>query len=159
MLHRILPINERIFHGKRFQFLALSREEIKHFTSESPYLIIYVTDPNYSDAEIAESPNLIDIIRLKFDDVGKPSKFQFEETTDISMSETQAKQILEFVKKYLSEVKLIVCQCEQGMSRSPAMAGALSRILQNEDEYFLQNYWANRWVYDLLIESAKDFEY
>ncbi len=150
---------ERIFHGKRFQLLALSREEIKQFTSDLPYLIISVTDPNNSDAEIAESPNLIDIIRLKFDDVGKPSKFQFAETTDILMSETQAKQILEFVKKYLSEVKLIVCQCKQGMSRSPAMAGALSRILQNEDEYFLQNYRANRWVYDLLIESAKDFEF
>lgn len=158
MLHKVLPINERIFHGKRFQFLALSREEIKQFTSELPYLIISVTDPNNSDAEIAESPNLLDIIRLKFDDIGKPNKFQFEKTPDILMSEAQAKQVLEFVKKYLSEVKLIVCQCEQGMSRSPAMAGALSRILQNEDEYFLQNYWANRWVYDLLIETSKDFD-
>lgn len=158
MFNQNSPINERIFHGKMLQFLVLGREEIKSFTSNLPYLIISVTDPNNSDAEIAESPNLLDIIRLKFDDIGKPNKFQFAETTDILMDETQAKQILEFVKKHLSEVKLIVCQCEQGMSRSPAMAGALSRILQNEDKYFLQNYWANRWVYDLLIETSKDFE-
>ncbi len=63
-------------------------------------------------------------------------------SVDILMDENQARQILEFIKKHLSDVKLIVCQCEQGMSRSPAIAGALSRILQNEDEYFLKNYWA-----------------
>jgi predicted protein tyrosine phosphatase len=74
------------------------------------------------------------------------------------MNSEQAKQILEFVKKNLSKVELIVCQCEQGMSRSPAIAAALSRILQNEDEYFLKNFWANRWVYDLLIETAKNFD-
>jgi predicted protein tyrosine phosphatase len=158
MLQKILPISERIFKGEKIQFLVLGREEIKNFTFENSYLVISITDPQNSDAEIIQSPNLVDIIRLKFDDIGKPKKFQFENSTDILMNSEQAKQILEFVKKNLSKVELIVCQCEQGMSRSPAIAAALSRILQNEDEYFLKNFWANRWVYDLLIETAKNFD-
>jgi hypothetical protein len=153
---KTLPIEERIFHGKRIQFLVLGREEIRGFIFEKPYLIISVTDPENLEAEIIQSSNLISILRLKFDDVGKPNKFQFENSSDILMDVDQAKQILEFTKKYLSEVELIVCQCEQGVSRSAAIAAALSLILQDEDEYFLKNYWANRWVYDLLIETEKN---
>lgn len=157
MLQKNLPISERIFKGRKIHFLVLGREEIKDFTFEKPYLIISVTDPKTSNAEIIESSNLFDILRLKFDDIGKPNKFQFENSTDVLMNSEQAKQILEFVKENLSKVNLIVCQCEQGMSRSAGIAAALSKILQNEEEYFLKNYWANRWVYDLLIETANDF--
>ena len=153
---KTLSIEERIFHGQKIKVLVLGREEIKDFISEKPYLIISVTDPRNPEAEIIQSSNLVSILRLKFDDIGKPNKFQFENSTDILMNVDQAKQILEFIKRYLSAIKLIVCQCEQGISRSAAIAAALSRILQNEDEYFLKNYWANRWVYDLLIETENN---
>lgn len=154
MLQKNLPISERIFRGQKIQLLVLGREEIKDFTFEKPYLIISVTDPKNTDAEIVHSSNLVEILRLTFDDIGKPNKFQFENSTDVLMNSEQAKQILGFVKENLSKVNLIVCQCEQGMSRSAGIAAALSKILQSEDEYFLKNYWANRWVYELLIESA-----
>ena len=152
-----LPLSEKIFHGTRFQFLVLSRAEIKCFTAELPYLVISVTDPEQPAAKIAESPYLRGILRLKFHDIGKPSRIaeQFAaNTTDISMSEKDACEILSFVAEHLSGVKLIVCHCEQGVSRSAATAAALSRILQNEDDFFLQNYWPNRWVYDLLLTKA-----
>lgn len=157
MLRKNLPISERIFRGKKIDLLVLGREEITNFTFEKPYLIISITDPKNADAQIVQPSNLIDIIRLRFDDIGKPNKFQFENSTDILMNSEQAMQILEFIEKNLSQVELIVCQCEQGMSRSAGIGAALSRILQDEDEYFLKNYWANRWVYDLLIETAKEF--
>lgn len=157
MLQKNLPISERIFKGRKFQFLVLGREEIKDFTFEKPYLIISVTDPKNTDADIVHSSNLVEILRLKFDDIGKPNKFQFDNSTDVLMNSEQAKLILEFVKENLNKIDLIICQCEQGMSRSAGIAAALSKIMQNEDEYFLKNYWANRWVYDLLIETANDF--
>jgi predicted protein tyrosine phosphatase len=157
VLIKNLPISERIFKGRKIQFLVLGREEIKNFNFEKPYLIISVTDPINSGAEIVQSSNLVEILSLKFDDIGKPNKFQFGNSDDVLMNSEQAKQILEFVKRNLSKVELIVCQCEQGMSRSAGIAAALSKIVQNEDEYFLKNYWANRWVYDLLIETANNF--
>ena len=151
-----LPIKERIFHGRKVKILVLGREEIRDFSFDKPYLVISVTDPEKLEADIFQSDDLIDIVRLKFDDIGKPNKFQFEDSSDILMSSEQATQILEFVKKYSDEVDLIVCQCEQGVSRSAGIAAAISKILQNEDEYFLKNYWANRWVYELLIGTEKN---
>lgn len=157
MFQNNLPLSEKIFHGTRFDFLVLSRAEIKSFTAETSYLIISVTDPEQPAAEIAESTFLQATLRLKFHDIGKPSRIaeQFtNHSTDILMSEKDAKEILSFVSEHLTKVKLIVCHCEQGVSRSAAIAAALSRILQNEDDFFLRNYWANRWVYDLLLANA-----
>ncbi|MCU0238264.1 MAG: hypothetical protein MUC29_02400 [Pyrinomonadaceae bacterium] len=99
MLIKNLPISERIFKGRKIQFLVLGREEIKNFNFEKPYLIISVTDPINSDAEIVQSSNLIEILRLKFDDIGKPNKFQFDNSSDVLMNSEQAKQILRFIKK------------------------------------------------------------
>ena len=153
---------ERIFAGSNYKFLVLSRTDIKTFVSELPYLIISITDPETPDAEIAESPNLKAILRMKFHDVGKPSRrfgIEFDSLiTDISMTKEDAQKILSFVNKKLTEVELIVCHCEQGISRSAAIAAALSRILQNEDEFFFQHYWVNRWVYDLLLENSENLE-
>lgn len=70
------------------------------------------------------------------------------------MTEDDAEQILSFVGENLSEVKLIVCHCEQGISRSAAIVAALSRILQDEDEFFFHHYWVNRYVYDMLLTNA-----
>lgn len=137
--------------------LALSREEIKTFALDISYIVISVTDPESSDAEIFDSQFLVDVLRLKFCDVDAANKFKFDfsESKEIFMNESQAEQILLFVKKNLEKISLIVCQCEQGVSRSPAIAAGLSKILQNEDDFFLKNFWANRWVYNLLIEENK----
>ena len=152
LFKRDTPIAERIFKGSLYQLLALGRDEIKTFVPEVPYLIVSVSDPNKPEAEIVDSPNLRGVLRLKFHDVGQPRKFQA--TSDVAMTPEQAKQVLSFVQERLPGVELIICQCEEGVSRSVALAAALSRILQGEDEYFFQGYWPNRWVYDLLLKQA-----
>lgn len=155
LFRRDLPIQERIYKGKKYNFLALGREDIKTFSTSYLYILISITDPEKNDAEIPNSENLIDILRLKFHDVGKPKSYD-ELSNDISMTLEQAQEIWSFVKKNLSGAELIVCQCEQGVSRSAAIAAALSHILQNDDEYFFKYYWLNRWVYDLLIASKPE---
>lgn len=150
MFQKNLPIRERIFSGSKYRFLVLGREEIKDFNGNYPYIIISITDPETPDAKVINSVNLVDILRLKFHDVGKPKTF--ETTTELPISKTQALEIKNFVQKHLENIELIVCQCEQGVSRSAAIAGALSQFLQNENEYFIQNFWLNRYVYDVLTE-------
>lgn len=156
MLIQNLPLEQRIFEGSKLDFLVMNRAEIKDFSPSDSCIVISITDPANSEAEIFDSPFLLGILRLKFDDVDGSNKFKFvfEESKDVFMDAEHAEKILSFVKKYSPDISLIVCQCEQGVSRSPAIAAALlSKILQNEDEHFLKNYWANRWVYDLIIQA------
>jgi predicted protein tyrosine phosphatase len=44
----------------------------------------------------------------------------------------------DFINKYLDKVELIVCQCDAGISRSSAMAAALSKYITNDDKYFFK---------------------
>lgn len=152
------PLSERYFTGTRFQFLVLSRAEVESFTAETPYLVVSITDPEKSEALIPFSPFLRAILRMKFHDVAKPSRIaaQFaNDSPDIYMTEADAERILNFIGEYLSEVKLIVCHCEQGISRSAALAAALSRILQDEDDFFFRHYWVNRYVSLIIIQQVK----
>ncbi len=151
------PLSERFFNGTRFEFLVLSRAEVETFAAETPYLVVSITDPEQPEAALVESPFLRATLRMKFHDIAKPSRIaeQFAtNSTDVYATETDAEQILSFVGEHLAEVKLIVCHCEQGISRSAAVAAALSRTLQDEDEFFFRHYWVNRYVYDLLSSKA-----
>ncbi len=151
------PLSEQFFNGTRFQFLVLSRAAIETFTAEKPYLVISITDPEQPEANIPDSPFLRATLRMKFHDIAKPTRIaaQFASaSTDVYATESDAERILSFISENLTEVKLIVCHCEQGISRSAAIAAALSRTLQNEDEFFFQHYWVNRYVYDLLLAKA-----
>ena len=89
-----------------------------------PYLVISVSDPDKPEPEIADSPHLRGVLRLQFHDVGQPRKFQV--TSDVAMKPEQARQILSFVREHSPEVELIICQCEEGVSRSVGLAAALS---------------------------------
>ena len=152
------PLSEQFFNGARFQFLILSRSAVETFTAKTPYLVVSVTDPEQPDASISNSPFLRATLRMNFHDIAKPSRIaaQFATTlTDVYATEADAERILSFVGEHLAEVKLIVCHCEQGISRSAAIAAALSRILQAEDEFFFQHYWVNRYLYDLLLSKAE----
>lgn len=156
MFQKNLPVDQRIFSGSKYKFLVLGRDEIKDFEVDFPYIIISVTDPETAEAEIFASGNLIDILRLKFYDIGKPAAFQDSTTKEFPITESQALEIKTFVEKHIENADLIVCQCEQGVSRSAAIAAALSRFLQETDEYFFQNYWLNRYVFDRLTKALQN---
>ena len=158
MFQKDLPVNERIFTGSKLKILVLGREEIKNFSAHLPYIIISVTDPETDDAEIPAADNLIDVLRLKFHDVGKPQTFQTERIKEFPMTKSQASEIKTFVERHIEKTRLIVCQCEQGVSRSAAIAAALWRFWQETDEYFFRNYWLNRFVYDCLTEVLENKE-
>jgi predicted protein tyrosine phosphatase len=113
-----------------------------------------VTNPEKEDAEIAESSFKRAVLRLKFHDIAG-NKFFKNENTEVAIDEEQAQSILSFVREHLAEIELVVCQCEEGVSRSAAIAAALSKILNGQDDFFFNNYWVNRWVYKLLLKNAK----
>lgn len=148
---------ERIYNGANLKLLVLGRDEISTFSASIPYSVISITDPEKEEADIYQSPFRRSVLRLKFHDIAgtKSNEPKNLQTTDeIVMTKEHALSILNFVRDNLRDVGLIVCQCEAGVSRSAAIAAALSKIFNDEDDFFFKHYWVNRWVYNLILENA-----
>ena len=74
------------------------------------------------------------------------------------MSPQDAVQIWRFVHKYIDRARTIVCHCEQGMSRSPAVALALAERLDGVTETILAHGQPNQYVYRLMREAISHIE-
>lgn len=79
---------------------VVSRRIASEYTRTNPELttaMISITGVYDEDNEFTPQPNIIDILRLKFDDVGPehPRRFKPEDE----------KQIVEFVNRYKDEVE------------------------------------------------------
>jgi predicted protein tyrosine phosphatase len=102
------------------------------------------------DAELAECQHRLDTLRLSFHDLESPQPDLPEAKL---FTHEDSRSILRFVEKNRSSVRLIVCHCDAGMSRSAGVAAALSRWLQDEDSAFFRHYVPNRLVYDTLLAT------
>ncbi len=87
-----------------------------------------------------------------FPDADAPSEVFAE--ADLFSAE-QAAEIWSFVRAHRDDVERIVVHCDAGMSRSPAVAAALSRALTGDDsDFFGGRYRPNMRVYRLLLDAA-----
>lgn len=118
----------------------------------SPYVVISVHDPDKPPARVRRQPALRAVLVLSFDDAEEiPGTAEPGEIT--LMSEDQARRIVAFVLKHEAGIGTVVVHCEQGMSRSPAIAAALCRGLGGDDAPFWSDYSPNRLVFRLLREA------
>jgi predicted protein tyrosine phosphatase len=133
-------------------FLVLGRAEVAMVTPEMPYIVISVTECEAPEARLAESSYRLGVLRLKFHDIEMP---QWDRTL---MSSEEASKIIAFVREHQAAARLIISQCEAGMSRSAGVAAALSKWLQEDDRPFFKHYIPNRHVYRLVLEAARESE-
>lgn len=68
------------------------------------------------------------------------------------MSEVQALQILEFVDTVWNKIETLLIHCEAGISRSPAIAAAISRIKLGHEGGYFRTHVPNRYVYNTLLK-------
>ena len=148
----ILQIHREVVPGPVMDFLILGRAEAMRVAPEVPHIVISITTPDAADARLAESPHRLDVLRLQFHDSEDPAAGK--ENGVILIADEQAREIVEFVARHRENVRLIVCQCDLGMSRSAGVAAALSRWLQDEDEVFFRHYLPNRLVYNAVLRVA-----
>jgi len=138
------------FHGSAMTFWVLNRRLVGLITPDQPYIVISITNPGLVPATVRDNPDLLGVLRLQFHDTGDTHQPLRDE---VVMTEQEARRILDFVIEYRDRAKVIVCQCEAGVSRSAAIAAALSRWLNHDDTFFFANYQPNRRAYHLM-ESA-----
>ena len=127
-----------------------SVEFISHLEAESRPAtpntgIISITDPDFPDAWLDDWDP---ILRLKFHDLDKP--WQNYEL----MSEAQADEIIEWLKKYEDKIDSVIVHCWAGASRS---AGVAKFIAKRYNLTFDEDYrYYNKHVYNLLVHRGRD---
>jgi predicted protein tyrosine phosphatase len=72
------------------------------------------------------------------------------------MTSADAEAVCRFVDEHDPYVGAVVVHCEQGMSRSPAVAAALALAYGGDFRRFFRNYQPNRWVYSLLDRKRRN---
>lgn len=66
-----------------------------------------------------------------------------------------AHDILDFVTLHWPTIKVLMVHCEQGLSRSPAVAAAIARLKTGKyRRFFREPYVPNGFVYRQLLETA-----
>jgi predicted protein tyrosine phosphatase len=120
---------------------------------EVPHLIISITSGAGDVARLRTTAACRGILRLVFPDADASSELFAE--ADLFSAE-KAAQIWSFVRAH-DDVERIVVHCDAGMSRSPAVAAALSKVLTGDDsDFFGGRYRPNMRVYRLLLDAASN---
>jgi predicted protein tyrosine phosphatase len=133
------------------EFIVVSREEIESgVLARNPYIVISITDPGSNPAKIPRTAGLRDILRLEFHDAEPVDGFSLPPEV-VLMNKNQADQIWRFVNQWKASIGTIIVHCEQGMSRSPAVAAAIARQANGEDRKFFQEHMPNIYIYNLLV--------
>ena len=133
---------------KTLEIIATDRKSIEAgFVIRSSYVVISIRDPDKKPAKVRKQGGLKAVLHLAFHDAEPATSMKLPDDIEL-ISDEQAQQIWTFVGLHHAEVGAIVVHCEQGMSRSPAVAAAISHGLGLDEARFWREYQPNRYVYE-----------
>jgi len=90
--------------------------------------------------------NRVGLLQLTFADTADPQR-------DDAITTFQATEILDFAESIWDQVDAMLIHCEAGLSRSPAIAAALTRIHYGDDGPWFEMDFPNRLVYQTLLAA------
>ncbi len=131
------------------KFKVLSEREIKDFTYNEKYVVISIRSPHTRPVELLDDQNRLATLCIAFSDIDRV----IDHPKAILMTKEQAKQILTFYSFYKDKVGTVVVNCEAGISRSSAVAAALTNISGGIDSRFFVQYLPNSLVYNLILRE------
>lgn len=123
---------------------------------KTSYVVISIRSPGQRRARIPKQSGLVAKLFLAFDDAEPSARLSIPKSIRV-FSVEQAQEVKTFVERHKECVQCIVCQCEGGCSRSPAVAAAICRSFGGDDDPFFREYQPNRYVYDLLSRYMRRF--
>lgn len=129
------------------KFQVENRGSISSINPSSPHVVISISDPEQGKANVATNSLTKDVLFLEFHDTN---------VADHGMTlfdRSHAEKILSFIRRYTDEVDLLVVHCNAGMSRSPAVAAALSKIYLGDDSVWFATKTPNSLVYRTILEA------
>ena len=128
----------------RKHFEVRSARNAEFFRSDRPWAAISITSGH--EHPVMSEANRVGLLRLVFDDITQAD-------TPQSFTPALAAEILDFVASVWDQVDVFLIHCDVGLSRSPAVAAALSRIYYGDDGPWFELDFPNRLVYDVLVAT------
>ena len=128
----------------RKHFEVRSARNAEFFRSDRPWAAISITSGQ--EHPVLSEVNRVGLLRLVFDDITQPD-------TPRSFTPVLAAEILDFVARVWDKVEVLLIHCDVGLSRSPAVAAALSRIYYGDDGPWFELDFPNRLVCDVLVST------
>ena len=118
----------------------------------SAYALISIRDPRKKRVRIPQSPLLKVQLELVFHDAEPTAGIKLPRQIRL-MNAQDAASIRDFVMALPNTVKTLVVHCEQGMSRSPAVAAGVCQGLRLDSSEFFRAYQPNGYVLRLVKEA------
>lgn len=147
------------------RFLVRNREDTcKHNPVSRPHAIISITTPGDPEADVVQNDMTVSVLRLSFNDLDKepgPGTIKFLGGVYRLFDRKDAGLIKEFIIEHALPSYTVMVHCDAGISRSAAVAAALSKVYNGDDfEFFTggsmygaPHYAPNMLVYKTLLEA------
>lgn len=146
-----------------------SRQKAMEFRNKEPWAAISVSSYQADLPQLSED-NRVGLLQLSFADCSNPRICSAEEIAKFSKAEaaqyaeaqarlfqaSQAQQVLEFANQHWGNVEVLLVHCEAGLSRSPAIGAAISRIKlgPKSENWFFTRYMPNSYVYSMILREC-----
>ncbi|MCP3685193.1 MAG: hypothetical protein GY861_21220 [bacterium] len=116
---------------------------------DEPHILIRMGGSCFEDwrCTIPDNEQRLDVLEVETDDIDK-------ETDDLILfTAGQANEIISFVNKYEERISCVVIHCYAGECRSPAVAAALSYMLNGDDSWIFSDtqYKPNMHIYRTMM--------
>jgi predicted protein tyrosine phosphatase len=121
------------------------------FLMREPYVLISIRDPDKPKVKVKKSGLCRAILTLAFHDAEPTESLRLPPDIRL-MTDKEAALIWQFVREHQGSVRAIVVHCEQGMSRSPAVAAGIAVGLGLDDRKFFARYQPNEYVRSLVVQ-------
>ncbi len=118
-----------------------------------PFILISIRDPDKPPVRIRPHRLCQAALELAFHDAEPVAGFTPARSITY-MTEDHARAIWQFVREHEGKYTAIVVHCEQGMSRSPAVAAGLAKGLGIDSKVFWREYQPNQFVYQLVLTTV-----
>ena len=136
------------------KFAIVSRDELTGRMQPClPFVLIRIMVPGDKAPTLPKWDNCLQQLKLQFHDL-TPRVFRRESGAKYVgglITDAQADEIIAFALRWHHKAKLMIISCDGGISRSPAVAAALSVVLDGEG--------MDRWVFEATRYQPNMFVY
>ena len=140
------------------ELLVTDRESIEAgIAVRTRYVVISIHDSRSKKPKVRKQAGLKDVLFLKFDDAEPSIHMELPASIKL-MTAAHAKAIWDFLALHQKAIGTVVVHCEQGMSRSPAVAAAIAKRLGIDETRFWSDHQPNKYVYEMMAKGQESLD-